>query len=77
MEINLTIGWDDLSKECKEKIKQLQKLVGKNCLNITYPPINQFVGTPRPYDINYGFDYNKVICAHADESATCENKSES
>lgn len=46
MKIDLDITWDDLSEECKSKIKKLQKLMGKDNVNITYPNVDKYVNTP-------------------------------
>ena len=49
MKIDLDITYDDLSDSCKEKIKKLQRLVGKDSITINYPEINKFI-RPGDYD---------------------------
>lgn len=45
MEINLKIGWNDLSDSCREKIKQIHKLMKneKAKVNIEYPNIKDLI----------------------------------
>lgn len=45
MEINLKIGWNDLSDSCREKIKQIHKLMKneKAKVNVEYPNIKDLI----------------------------------
>ena len=38
VEVNMKIDYDDLSDECKEKIKELEKMTGSK-LTIIYPEL--------------------------------------
>lgn len=54
VEVNMRIGYDDLSDECKEKIKQLEQMTGSK-LTIVYHELAPAVKTLPPY-ANMPFD---------------------
>jgi len=53
MTLDLNITFDDLSEDCKAKIKKLQKLVGKDNFTINYPDINKLVAPSYPSTPNW------------------------
>ena len=74
VEVNMRIGYDDLSDACKEKIKQLEKMTGSK-LTIIYPELAPAVKTQPPY-ANMPFDTwhdmfgsSKMVLCSASKSA--------
>ena len=64
VEVNMKIGYDDLSDECKEKIKELEKMTGSK-LTIIYPELVPTVKS-KPSYANMPFDsWHDRLGSHA------------
>ena len=70
MKIDLQIGYDDLSKECKEQIKNL-KLLGFN-VTLHYPTLQKSgISFGSDVTLNYSDMSPLIMARHAEPEITC------